>query len=274
MDLMTATPSATRRLVAKLAASADGGLLTVRAVARVLGRPTKVSSNILGALTRQGWLRRVRPGLYFIPPLETSPETPTTISDPWLLAAKAFAPCYVGGWTAAEHWGLTEQIFRSTFVVSAAHLRKSSYELLGAEYHVVRVPPARVGDVATVWRETQRIAVSSRERTLADALISPGWVGGVRHLVEMLSTYRDAKEFAPALILDEMMSLGRGAGFKRLGYLAEQLWPGEEHIINTARQHLSKGVIKLDPAVKVPGRLNKKWGLWINVTIDREGGED
>jgi len=269
VNLETSTPSGTRTLVAKLAAAAEGGLLTVGDVARALGRPSKASSNILGSLTRQGWLRRVRPGLYFIPPLETSPGTPTTVSDTWLLATKAFAPCYVGGWTAAEHWGLTEQLFRSTFVVSAAHVRKASHELLGAEYHVVRVPPARVRGVSTVWRDNHRVAVSSRERTLADALISPGWVGGVRHLVEILSTYREGAEFAPKRLLDDLMSLGRGAGFKRLGYLAEQLWPDEKHLIDGAHQHLSKGVIKLDPAVKGQGRLNKRWGLWINVTIDR-----
>jgi|GEM_PF-6032200 len=39
--------------------------------------------------------------------------------EPWAVAQKLFVPCYVGGWSAAEYWDFTEQIFNSTLVVLA-----------------------------------------------------------------------------------------------------------------------------------------------------------
>jgi predicted transcriptional regulator of viral defense system len=38
--------------------------------------------------------------------------------------------------------------------------------------------------------------------------------------------------------------------------------------VELAYRHRTKGVIRLDPAVKSQGKMNKRWGLWINVVID------
>lgn len=65
-----------------------------------------------------GWPRRVRRGLYLVLPLEAQSDRAITVEDPWILADELFSPCYIGGWSAAQHWGLTEQIFRSVFVVT------------------------------------------------------------------------------------------------------------------------------------------------------------
>ena len=35
----------------------------------------------------------------------------SSLEDPLVIAEKLFSPCYVGGWSAAEYWGITEQIF-------------------------------------------------------------------------------------------------------------------------------------------------------------------
>jgi hypothetical protein len=42
----------------------------------------------------------------------------------WLVAHKLFSPCYIGGWIAAHHWGLTEQIFNS---IKCQNSRRLSY---------------------------------------------------------------------------------------------------------------------------------------------------
>ncbi|MBL8360901.1 MAG: hypothetical protein JNN18_10465 [Rubrivivax sp.] len=61
------------------------------------------------------WLARVRRGAYVPVPIE-SPSADVALEDPWSVAMTTFAPCYMGGRSAAEHWGLTEQIFRSVCV--------------------------------------------------------------------------------------------------------------------------------------------------------------
>lgn len=70
--------------------------------------------------------------------------------------------------------------------------------------------------------------MSDRERTIADALASPHWVGGVRHLAEILTAYGESGERDFSKLIARLDQRGRGAAFKRLGYLAELLWPGTE----------------------------------------------
>jgi hypothetical protein len=77
---------------------------------------------ILAAWSRAGWLARVRRGAYVPVPIE-SPSADIALEDPWTVATAMFAPCYIGGWSAAEHWGLTEQIFRSLCVMTTKRPR-------------------------------------------------------------------------------------------------------------------------------------------------------
>jgi predicted transcriptional regulator of viral defense system len=213
----------------------------------------------------------VKRGTYLILPLEAGPKAPTAIEDPWVLARELFSPSYIGGWSAAEHWDLTEQIFRSTFVVTARRPRQRSQRWAAADYQVVHVPARRMRGTTLVWRGREQVAVSGPDRTIADALAAPRWVGGVHHLAQIMEAYRASPVFNPLKLVDETAQLAKGAALKRLGYLAETLWPDLPDVARVARARLPKGVIKLDPSVNTRGRLNKRWGLWINVAIRRGG---
>ena len=64
-------------------------------------------------LAERGWLVRARHGLCTPVPLDAA--TPADwVDDPWLIAAKLYPTGYVGGWSACEHWGLTDQLFPSS----------------------------------------------------------------------------------------------------------------------------------------------------------------
>jgi len=82
--------------------------------------------------------------------------------------------------------------------------------------------------------------------------------------------------FIPALQIDNdpeltarLLELAQreatGAAWKRLGFLAERLWPNEPKLADTARRHLSTGLARLDPGIAQRGKLSKRWRLWINV---------
>ncbi len=253
----------------RLARSSRGGLVTTERSAELLGVGANVASLTLGRLARRGWLTRVRRGLYLILPLEAGREG-TAIEDPWVLARELYSPCYIGGWTAAEHWGLTEQLFRTTFVVTSANIRHSRETFVGAEFHLTRGTKERVAQVGQVWRGGERIAVSDRERTIADALANPTWVGGIRHLVEILRTYRDMKEWNPSRLIERLEEIGSGASFKRLGYLAETVLESDPYLVDEALARRTSGVVKLDPAIAKRGPINTRWGLSVNVPIERD----
>ncbi len=125
--------------LARLARSARGGLIDIDRASAALGLDRKRTSRRLGNLSRAGWLTRVRRGIYFLRPLEALPGRPTVPEDPWVLASVAYDPCYIGGWSAAEHWDLTEQLFRETFVVTARNVRATREKLLGLGFRLVRI---------------------------------------------------------------------------------------------------------------------------------------
>ena len=258
--------SAAKRDVAKLARASTTGLLGATQAASALQLSTKLASNRLAALARAGWLRRIRRGLYAIVPMES--ERFAAIEDPWLLAKHLFGDYYVGGWSAAEHWGLTDQLFRSTFIVTASHVRQTLVEVAGSSFRIARVGQHRIVGTVSEWRGRERVAVASRDRTVADALLSPSWVGGIRHLAEIMLAYRKDREFDRDKLIAEVSRFERGSGFKRLGFLAERVWPDEIDVVQCALERRSTGVIKLDPTIATRGRLNKRWGLWINASID------
>lgn len=108
---------------------------------------------------------------------------------------------------------------------------------------------------------------SDAEPTIADGLIDPTWVGGVRHLVDILIAYGDSDKAELAKILDHLVRLGRGAGIKRLGFLIERFYPSEKGLIAAAPSRLRAGNIRLDPSIERRGRLSKRWGLWVNVSV-------
>lgn len=254
----------------RLARGSRSGLLTTARAAELLDISTTTAPLVLGRLVRGGWLARVRRGLYLVVPLEADRET-VAMDDPWVLARELFSPCYIGGWTAAEHWGLTEQLFRSTFVVTAASVRSSSPSFLGSEFHLARSSGSRVASVLPVWRGREKVAVSDRERTISDALAVPGWVGGVRHLAEILRAYRSSAEWSPERLVARVAEAGSGAAFKRLGFLTENVLGGDPYIAERALAGRTTGVIRLDPGAPGRGRLITRWRLWKNVEID-EGG--
>ena len=258
-----------RLSLAKLARAARAGVITVERAAEALSVSRRTAALKASGFARRGWLLRLRRGTYLVLPLEVEPGRPTTVEDPWVLASVVFAPCYIGGWSAAEPWGLTEQIFRSTLVVTAAHVRRQSASVAGQEFRLFPVPRARLAGSVTVWRAAERVSVSDRERTIVDSLRRPELMGGVRHLTDVMREYAHHPEHNFGKLTAVARDFASGAGWKRLGYLAEQLWPEQDALIAEARSRVTAGYVRLDPAVKARGSLVRRWGIQVNVVVDR-----
>ncbi|HEX9699117.1 MAG TPA: type IV toxin-antitoxin system AbiEi family antitoxin [Acidobacteriota bacterium] len=255
-----------KAIVAKLARASKAGAITVPTAAQALDTSRREAALKLARLAKAGWLRRAKRGLYLVLPLEVEPGRLVVAEDPWILAREMFLPCYIGGWSAAEHWGLTEQLFRTTIVITAANVRATSQTLLGHQFRLFRVPRSRIVDT-TVWRGSERVPVSSKERTIVDCLRNPELAGGIRHLADMMREYGLQKDADLGRLTETAKEIAHGAAWKRLGYLAERLWPTEEALIAEAHTHITKGYTKLDPAVENEGKPRGRWRLRVNVTV-------
>ena len=162
-------------------------IVTPSQAAAALGLTPAAAARRLAVWSRAGWLARVRRGAYVPVPIE-SESADVALDDAWPVAAAMFSPCYIGGWSAAEHWGLTEQLFRSICVMTTTRPRERQPVLRKARFELHTVAPARFIGLKTVWRGGTRVQVSDPARTLIDMLADPALGGGIRHVAEMLGT--------------------------------------------------------------------------------------
>ena len=249
---------------------ADGGPFSVGDASEILGLDRERAARLLGYLARRGWLARVRRGLYIPVPLDARRSGEWT-ADPWVVAERVFSPCYIGGWSACEHWDLTEQVFRSVLVVTTKRVRERDVEMQGIAFHLtVRGPDALFGTVA-VWRGQQRVAVSDPTRTIVDVLDDPRLGGGIRTVSDVLREYMVSEHRDDRLLIAYGDRLGRRAVFKRLGYLVEQLGIEADDLVAACRERRGAGLIALDPSVKARGRIVRRWGLRDNIALQELG---
>lgn len=254
---------------AELAALTARGqrVLSVADVAAALEIDTTSAAKKLARWAEQGWLRRVRRGLYIPVPVEA--ENPAAWSeDPLMVADAVWAPCYFTGWTAANHWGFTEQIFRTTVLKTTRRVREAHERLLDYDYVLAHIPEHLMGwGMHGVWRDDRRVQMADRARTVIDILDDPSLGGGIRHCAEVLEVYVRENDWRTLVEYGDRIE--NRTIFKRLGYLVEAMELGATDLVDECRQRLSAGITLLDPGAPARGRRVSRWGLRINVNAGR-----
>ena len=248
------------------------GAFDVADAAQILGIDHNEAGQLLVYLARRGWLSRVRRGLYVAVPLDAR-RSGEWIEDPWVVAERLFSPCYVGGWSACEHWDLTEQVFRTLLVVTARRVRHRDLDVQGLPFHLtVRDQEALFGTVS-VWRGQNRVAVSDPSRTLIDVLDDPRLGGGIRTVADVLREYLQGEHRDDDQLVEYGDRLGNRAVFKRLGYLLEHSGSEAQGLVEACLARRSSGLAKLDPSAKETGRILRRWGLRVNVALGSPGDD-
>ena len=242
------------------------GPFTIKEAAALLSLDETRTRRLLRYLAGRGWLARARRGLYVTVPLEAARSGEWT-EDPWVLAAKAFSPCYVGGWSACEYWSLTDQVFRDLLVFTTRRVRNRSIELQGMPIKLRRTAASMVFGTKSVWRGQTRVAVSDASRTVIDILRHPDLGGGMRHVADIVRAYLDSEYRDDQLLIEYGDIIGNRTVFKRLGYLLELGAPQANRLLAACRKRISSGVTVLDPSIVTKGQINRRWGLRINVDL-------
>lgn len=224
---------------------------------------------LLAHLATGGWLSRIRRDLYSPVPLgATSPAD--WRADSWVVAATTFAPGYIGGWTACEYWHFTDQLFRDIVVVTSRRIRSRAVHIQGTRFRLKVISAKKKFGTKTVWRGPTKVEVSDPSRTIVDILNDPTIGGGIRHVAEVLVAYFESEHRDENILLDYIERLGNRTVYKRLGYLAETLGISTPRTIQICREKISAGLSALDPSVRAPGRITKRWNLRVNVVIKPE----
>ncbi|HEC13390.1 MAG TPA: hypothetical protein ENI80_09125 [Acidiferrobacteraceae bacterium] len=237
------------------------GAISVAEAADILEMPGTSTAKLLSRWAKKGWLSRVRRGLYISVPLE-SRTADIPLEDAWVIADKLYSPCYIGGWSAAEYWDLTEQIFRTVIVLTTQRPRERKPIIKGTEFLFRTVPDKAMFGLKPVWRGQVKVNVSDPTRTVLDMLSDPQLGGGLRSTIDMIRNYMSSEKKDLGLLIKYADQLGNGAVFKRLGFLLEKYAENEQDFIGQCRDRLTTGNAKLDPALKAK-KLITRWRLWV-----------
>ncbi len=237
------------------------GSISVSDTARILNVSSSDAAKLLSRWAKKGWLSRVYRGVYVTVALESS-TADMPLENAWVIAEKLFSPCYIGGWSAAENWGLTEQIFRKIMVMTTQKPRRSLCVVKGTEYLLRQVPDKAMFGLKPVWQGQVKVSVSDPSRTVVDMFGDPTLGGGIRSVADMFINYLKSENKNMELLLKYAKQLGNGAVFKRLGFMLERFAPQESDAISKCLGELTKGNTKLD-ATLATDKLITRWRLWI-----------
>ncbi len=233
--------------------------------ARQCSRST--AHQILSRLERKGWLQRLRRGIYTVVPLGSLDRDPV-VENPWSVAMDVFQPAFISGWSAAEHWDLTEQVFNTVAAVTTTKQRQTLHTIGGVRFRTRTVRDARFFGARPVWFGSAAIQIADPSRMLIDAADLPAFAGGGRHMVDVVRAYWSSEHQDPQRLLDYAKRYGRGSVFKRLGFLAEMFQAAvDADWLEAFRSSISQGVTNLDPVAPPTGRVVSRWNLRVNLPI-------
>ena len=256
-----------------------GDFVRIEDAEKILNLSRTQSAKLLSQWASQGWLRRVGTGTYVPVPLSLL-DSKQVIEDPWTLVPTLFSPAYIGGRTAAEHWDLTEQIFRDVVVFTARPVRSRRVKSQSVTFTLKTIKKKKIFGTQIVWRGQTQIAVSDVYKTLIDMLDDPSTGGGIQHISDCFDNfmkqkqskklkdssqtfdnYKQWKEQSFKTLISYAEQLGNGAVFKRLGLLAERHPEGYDLAV-ACKKNLTKGNAKLDSSLKCD-HLITRWRLLV-----------
>lgn len=254
-----------RQLIDQLARSRR---LTIQAadLEKELGYRRAYSNLILSRLCNKGWLQRLRPGIYRLVPLGSDSANPIP-EDAWAIAMEIFSPCYISGWTAAEHWDLTEQIFNSTMIFTTQKQRKAEQVIAGLIYKTKYITLKEIFGTTQIWSSNKPVLIANIHRTIIDIMSDPEIGGGGRHVLDIFKSYCENKEASIETLWQYAEKLGNGAVFKRLGFLAEKILPQSPSLLNKFHSKIRTGIINFDPHGPRSGPINTYWGIRLNIPL-------
>lgn len=245
------------------------GPFRISDVMKLLKIPYGKAAHLLAYWAATGWLTRIKKGLYSTVPLGA--ESPKSrAEDPWIVANEVFQPCFIGGWSACEHWGFTEQIFDSIVVFTSQRVRQSRVKIQQTTFILKFISQKKFFGAKTIWRQQTKMKISEPVRTIIDILNDPYIGGGMKHVAMVVANYFESESREDAKLVDYMKQIKNKTLYKRLGYLIETLKLDADNLLKVCEKNISKGYSVFDPSIPNKGKIIRRWNLRINVQIDKK----
>lgn len=245
----------------------DPALFSLHEARDVIGLSTQATSNLLTKLIRQGWIVRVRRGVY-----EAAPQWATQgsfASDRFAsLALSLEPPYYVGYRSALELYGWLQHPVVGRLYIAVPKQRRPLSTPRDRIIWVATKPDRFEWGVRREWIGQSRVAVSDRERTFLDCLHLPRHAGGITEIADAL--LRAWPTLDAQRLAGHATRLGNGSVIRRLGALIESMdLEGADEVTHRLPQRPWHGrPVSLDSSIPAGGMVDQRWGVRMNVSIE------
>lgn len=219
------------------------------------------SQDIIGALERDGRLRRIRRGAYAL--ADSTGGIRVGLLD--AIAALTPKPYLITAGRALQFHDLSDQHFRRVHVLVPTQLRSWSWR--GDEVRYARTDKPLRG--ATTRTRKTAAWVASPERAITDSLGHPQWGVTLGQVVEALEIMlaRDPR-FADRLA-DDIAGRGSHTLARRMGFLTSRLAGDDCARVFLPLRGQGKAVTPLDTRMLGPGPIDPVWKVRENVELGR-----
>ncbi len=254
------------RLIASMS-QREPPVFTLAEARTLLGSSSQVTSNLLTRLVRQGWIVRIRTGVYEVAPIWASPGS--YVADRFSRLAHSLAsPYYVGYRSALEIYGwLQHPVVGHLWVAVPAKRRKLRSPRDQVVWVVTKAGRFEWGTQA-YWVDSARIIVSDPERTFVDCLHLSRHAGGITEITgSLVRAWPTLDRTRLRAHLDRM---GLASVSRRLGAILESIdVPGGDDVLEGLPPGAWRGrPLSLDPNLPADGEVNRRWGVRMNVPSD------
>ena len=243
------------------------GAITINDAAKTLNWDREKARLFLSSLNRSGWLKLIKYGVYVPVPLEAD-EPGLTSENELVLSNYLFGKCYIGGWSAASFWGLTDQLFRKVWVLTTNFVRKKEEIKSGHTYLLQHISNDYFFGLHTEWIGQDKVHLSDPHKTVIDfANFIDAY--GLQSLIDVLTSYLHSEHKNLNVLLDYAHKANNRTLFKRIVFMLEKLAPDEEMAIYHCLENISKGPSKLSPKLSCEIYISK-WKLKVPQYMARQ----
>ena len=250
-----------------LASLAEEGknIFTLSDITAELGSSYKNAKVIANRLVKKRWLIPLTRGKYLIVPLEAGVRSEYTEHE-FVIASHLAEPYYIGYWSALNFHGFTEQVPITVYVVNTKRLKDRI--ILDNRYRFITLIKRKFFGFEKELVSNTNVNISDKEKTLADCLDHPEYCGGISEIAKSLWNAKD--DVSIEKLINYSLMMGNSAILKRLGFLLKLLQINvSEKLVKKIMTHLKKGYVLLDPIEEASGSYSTKWGLLVNLSVDR-----
>ena len=220
----------------------------------------------LETMVRQGWLTKLKKGLYARNPMQQRGQD---YLPNWHKVAKGLMqerPYYIAFYSALQMHELITQPALKEYIISPVRVNPKVQILQNVSFEIIYFKWDRFFGHKEIWVDDHvKAYCSGLEKTIIDCLLMPQYAGGYEGIVKALEKARH--KIKPNVLIEYVIRMKVQAITKRLGYVLDKLgmYPTERDILHGM---ISESYTKLDPSLDLKGKYNRKWRIEDNVDLE------